>query len=91
MVQKTIKQHTDEADTIVKHVRDADALIVKLRDELDRTRATLHALRDFAPADRFKIEGPYHLRKPDSREPMSMLDMIKAQNARINLLLGDLA
>lgn len=91
MTTKTVKQHIDEADTMVKHVRDADALIVKLRDELDRARSTLHALRDFAPADRFKIDGPYFLRKPETREGMNMVEIIKAMTKRINELLGDRA
>lgn len=90
MTQKTVKQHADEADTIAKHVRDANALLTKLRDELDNTRKTLHALRDFSPADRFKIDPPYHLRN-SANEPMNMLTMIKAQTVRINLLLGDRA
>ena len=90
MTTKTVKQHTDEADTIRAHINDANALVERLRGELSYARQTLHTLRDFAPADRFKIDPPYHL-KQSSSEGMNMLTMIKAQTVRINTLLGDRA
>lgn len=92
MAIKTVKEHTDEADAITKHVRDANALLIRLREELDYCRKTLHALRDFAPADQFKINAPYHLRAgTGNAEAQSMNLIIKAQTARINTLLGDRA
>lgn len=92
MAIKTVKEHNDEADAIRKHIADADALLNKLRDELDLSRKTLHALREFAPADQFKIGTPYHLRPGNGRgESMSMNELIKAQTIRINTLLGDRA
>lgn len=94
MTIKTVQEHINEADTIAKHIKDANALVDRLRDELDKARTTLHSLRDFAPADRFKIDPPYHLRKTgaDGRpEGQNMIAIIKAQTTRINTLLGDRA
>lgn len=91
MAIKTVKEHTDEADAIVKHVKDANALLEKLKAELDFARTALNKLSEFAPADKFKIDAPYHLRATSSDNAMSMNQIIKAQTVRINTLLGDRA
>lgn len=85
-----LADHLKASAEITKHVEDADALARKLGSVLSNARATLEALRTFAPDDRFKITMPYHLHGRDEREG-SMKDMIRKQVEVINETLGDRA
>lgn len=86
-----LADHLKASAEITKHVEDADALARKLGGMLSHARATLEALRAFAPADRFKVDMPYHLRSPNKESEASMTDIIRRQVEAINNALGDRA
>lgn len=85
-----LADHLKASAEITKHVEDADALARKLGSMLSNARATLEALRTFAPDNRFTVDMPYHLRS-NSVNSGSMSDIIRRQVEAINNALGDRA
>lgn len=85
-----LADHLKASAEITKHVEDADALARKLGSMLSNARATLEALRTFAPDNRFKVDMPYHLRSNNVNDG-SMTDIIRRQVEAINNVLGDRA
>ena len=85
-----LADHLKASAEITKHVEDADALARKLGSMLSNARATLEALRTFAPDNRFVIPMPYHLRTNNVNDG-STTDIIRRQVDAINTALGDRA
>jgi hypothetical protein len=90
MATKTVKEHTDETDQMVRHLKDGDSLIVKLRDQLDEARRAFKWLEEFSHPS-FCKSIQYQRVGVEGDKPATMKKVIEAQVARINATLGDAA
>lgn len=85
---KTVKEHTDETDQVLKIVNSANALVKKLQAELAISRATLE---DLAAMQHPKLvmQVPYAIRGSNTDDKTTPAGVIDRQVKRINELLGD--
>ena len=87
---KTVKDHIEASDRIIKTVNEANALVKKLRDRLEDIRSTLEALKPYQH-DKLKMSMPCHLRAKEMPSELSPRRVIEQEIKRINAILGDRA
>jgi hypothetical protein len=90
MTDKTIKQHLQEADSIVKTVTDANALVVKLQRQLSEARDVIELLGNWSHP-KLSISPLYGPWVPRDTTSMRGTEVATLASGRISALLGDRA